>query len=134
MSDVDRVKKVIKWLLFIGVAENETGLAEKINYNTSSFSQIVNGKTKISKKFIENLCRLNEKLNSNWVLTGIGEMLRNGNDEDKPEIQPSSELEYYKSQLELTRELLKEKTKYIDMFQPLIDEMLKEMLERNKTK
>ena len=41
-----------------------------------------------------------------------------------------NELEYYKTQLELTRELLKEKAKYIDMFQPLIDKALKEMLKR----
>ena len=81
-----------------------------------------------------------ENINSTWLLTGKGEMLKSGNniirEPDQPEYisKPQSELEYYKSQLELTRELLNEKAKYIDMFQPLIDQALKEMLERNKTK
>lgn len=73
-------------------------------------------------------------LNKDWLLTGNGEMLKSNKTDGIVTDSIQSELEYYKSQLELTRELLKEKTKYIDMFQPLIDQALKEMLERNKTK
>jgi len=92
----------------------------------------------IVSKIIDNCTDLSQE----WLMLGKGEMLKTveGPDivgePDMPEYihKPQSELEYYKSQLELTRELLKEKSKYIDMFQPLIDQALKEMLERNKTK
>jgi hypothetical protein len=44
MTETQRVKKVINWLVFMEYAENERELAEKLGYTKSSFSQIVNGK------------------------------------------------------------------------------------------
>lgn len=82
----------------------------------------------IDEKLIAEKCTF---LNYQWLLTGIGEMLNSKNN-DLSVDNPQNELEYYKSQLELIRELLKEKEKYINMIQPLADQALKEMLERNK--
>ena len=44
MTETQRIKKVINWLVFMEYAENERELAEKLGYTISSFSQIVNGK------------------------------------------------------------------------------------------
>ena len=53
MTETQRVKKVINWLVFMEYAENERELAEKLGYTKSSFSQIVNGKVPLSERFVQ---------------------------------------------------------------------------------
>jgi hypothetical protein len=55
MTETQRVKKVINWLVFMEYAENERELAEKLGYTKSSFSQIVNGKVPLSERFVQNV-------------------------------------------------------------------------------
>ena len=52
-----RLKKVINWLIFQEIAENERALADLLGYTKSSFSQIVNGKVPLSDKFIKKSVR-----------------------------------------------------------------------------
>jgi transcriptional regulator with XRE-family HTH domain len=77
MDDLQRVKKIINWLIFNEYAENETEIAQKLGYTKSSFSQIVNGKVPLSEKFITNLCKADENINKVWITDGVGEMLKN---------------------------------------------------------
>lgn len=74
MDAEKRIKKVINWLIFQGVAENERELSEMLGYAKSSFSQLVNGKVPLSDKFVGKLCNLDPNLNSVWVSTGEGDM------------------------------------------------------------
>lgn len=74
MTDLQRVKKTINWLIFIGFAENERDIAEKLGYKKASLSQILNGHTPLSEKFVKNLCSADENLNEVWILTGEGDM------------------------------------------------------------
>lgn len=74
MNPQRRIKKVINWLIFQGVAENERELSEMLGYAKSSFSQLVNGKVPLSDKFVGKLCDLDPNLNSAWVSTGEGDM------------------------------------------------------------
>lgn len=76
MTDLQRIKKVAKWLIFADYADNEAGLAKKLGYNKSSFSQILNGKVPLSDRFIDKLCELDNNINKVWVKSGVGEMLR----------------------------------------------------------
>lgn len=71
-----RIKKVINWLIFKGIAGNETELAELTGYKKSSFSQLVNGKVPLSDKFISKLCLYDENINEDWIKTGQGEMFK----------------------------------------------------------
>ena len=71
-----RIKKVINWLIFKGIAGNETELAELTGYKKSSFSQLVNGKVPLSDKFISKLCLYDENINEDWLKTGKGEMFK----------------------------------------------------------
>lgn len=57
MNEIQRVRKVINWLIFQDIAENERELSEKLGYTKSSFSQIVNGKVPLSDKFVKNYAR-----------------------------------------------------------------------------
>lgn len=75
MSKIQRVKKIIKWLIFSDFGDNETEIAALMGYSKSSLSQILNEKVPLSEKFIENLCRLDENINKVWISDGEGEML-----------------------------------------------------------
>lgn len=77
MSELQRLKKVINWLIFSELAENETELAKKLGYKKSSFSQIINGKVPLSPKFLKKLSNLDENINSVWINEGKGPMLKN---------------------------------------------------------
>ena len=71
-----RLKKVVNWLIFNEVAENERALADLLGYTKSSFSQLVNGKVPLSDKFLRNLCSLDKNINIVWIKTGEGDMFR----------------------------------------------------------
>lgn len=79
MTEIKRIKKVINWLIFREVAENERALSEILGYTKSSFSQIVNGKVPLSEKFVKKLCQLDENINEVWVSKGEGEMFKANN-------------------------------------------------------
>ena len=72
MVDIQRVKKVIKWLIYQGVAENESDLSTKMGYTKSSFSQIINGRVNVSDKFIDKLCCWDDNINKVWIKRGEG--------------------------------------------------------------
>ncbi|MGR3791451.1 hypothetical protein ACUXZJ_11325 [Flavobacterium sp. TN-1] len=75
MTKIERVRKLCKWLIYEGFAENDTELAKKLGYTKSSFSQIINEKVPLSDKFITKLCEANENINKFWIL-GRGDMLK----------------------------------------------------------
>lgn len=77
MTKIERVKKVCKWLIFYGFAENDKELAEKLGYSKSSFSQIMNEKVPLSNKFIDNLCSANKNLNKIWIEKNEGTLFTN---------------------------------------------------------
>ncbi|WP_044264951.1 helix-turn-helix domain-containing protein [Bacteroides timonensis] len=77
MNATQRIKKVVNWLIFQEIADNERDLADKLGYTKSSFSQIVNGKVPLSEKFVKKLCALDENINEVWVSEGAGTMFKN---------------------------------------------------------
>lgn len=76
MLDIKRVIKVIDWLIFEKKAKTRKDLAKKMGYTESSISQILNQKVPLSERFINNLSIIDERINSDWLLTGDGEMLK----------------------------------------------------------
>lgn len=84
MTDLQRVKKAINWLVFIGFAENERDIAEKLGYKKASLSQILNGHSPLSEKFVKNLCSADENLNEVWILKGVGDMFLNHESASSP--------------------------------------------------
>ena len=76
MSELERIKIAIQWLVSSGVAANQGAVAVLMGYkNKSAFSQILNGHVPIPKKFIEILSSLHPDLNSNWIITGEGDLI-----------------------------------------------------------
>lgn len=78
MTDTERIKKAIKWLIGSGIAKTQEGIGLLMGYsNKSAFSQVVNNPDKRPEDFVVRLCNLNNALNKNWLLTGEGSMLKN---------------------------------------------------------
>lgn len=79
MEHLRRLRKVINWLIFKEIAENERALAETLGYTKSSFSQIATGKVPLSEKFMKRICSLDENINFVWLQSGEGEMFLSNN-------------------------------------------------------
>lgn len=77
MDELARIKKVVKWLVGQGKADNQEGVGKLLNYaNKSAFSQVLNGKKPLPANFVDRLVALHDKLNPVWILTGEGEMTK----------------------------------------------------------
>lgn len=76
MAVYERIKKVVKWLVGIGIAQNQEGIGKLLGYNNkSSFSQVLNGKVPLPNDFIHRLGLLDKNINTVWIEKGEGEML-----------------------------------------------------------
>ena len=77
MTETERIKKAIKWLIGSGIAKTQEGIGLLMGYsNKSAFSQVVNNPDKRPEDFVARLCNLNNALNKNWLSTGEGSMLK----------------------------------------------------------
>lgn len=76
MTDNERLKKIIAYLVSQGIIDSQEDLANKLGYNPSAISQIVTGKKPLSKKFAKNIASISEKINIDYLF-GKGEMLKN---------------------------------------------------------
>ncbi|WP_320980003.1 helix-turn-helix transcriptional regulator [Bacteroides sp.] len=90
MDVIQRIKKVVNWLIFQEIAENERDLADKLGYTKSSFSQIVNGKVPLSEKFVKKLCSFDENINEVWLLNGTETMFKNNLNGENGVVIPTS--------------------------------------------
>lgn len=93
---LENLKKVTGWLILQGRAGSQRELAAKMGYNASAFSQILNGHVPVSDKFLNRLAAFEPKINSNWLRTGVGDMLYSGNPMMEATLtEEDGELEYY---------------------------------------
>jgi transcriptional regulator with XRE-family HTH domain len=127
MTDLERIIKVVDWLIFEKKIESQRDLAEKLSYTESSLSQIINGKVPLSSKFIKKLSILDERINIDWIIDGVGEMLLRDTNEilKEPEVEykkPDIPYELYKLTLENEKlskqkelELIKQNGELIEM-------------------
>lgn len=74
--DLQCVIKAVEWLVFDGKVKNRRELAEKLNYTESSFSQIMNGKVKISDRFVKKLLNFDPRFNPEWFVSNTTQMLQ----------------------------------------------------------
>ena len=76
MTELERIKRVVKWLIGNNTASNQEGIGLLLGYKSkSSFSQILTGAVPIPKTFIKKLCDINSNINHDWIKTGAGTML-----------------------------------------------------------
>jgi len=122
MTETQRVKKVVNWLVFMEYAENERELAEKLGYTKSSFSQIVNGKVPLSERFVQKLASVDRNINEVWIMTGEGNMLNSVEAGTSVVTIPANVWEVIQTQAES----LKSKDKQIDELVALLKQQIAE--------
>ena len=122
MTETQRIKKVINWLVFMEYAENERELAEKLGYTKSSFSQIVNGKVPLSERFVQKLASVDRNINEVWIMTGEGNMLNSVEAGTSVVTIPANVWEVIQTQAES----LKSKDKQIDELVALLKQQIAE--------
>ena len=76
MTKIQRVTKIVDWLIFQGIAKSRKELADLMGYTESSMSQILNEKVPLSDKFIKNLVGVDKNINIDYIVKGTGEMLK----------------------------------------------------------
>lgn len=76
MTELDRIKLLVSYLVKKGIAANQREFGKLMGYSSeSSFSQILNGKVPLPKKFISKLRSIEPDINMRWVTTGEGNIL-----------------------------------------------------------
>ena len=141
MTNKERVRKVVDWLIYMGYARNEKEIAEKLGYTKSSFSQIINGRVPLSGRFVEKLSSVDEDINKIWVATGEGEMLKKSYPENsvtsaaaeggarygKARVKGGSRVGFDlsgESEVQTLLEMLKEKDRQIEVLQAQISSLI----------
>lgn len=76
MTDLERVIKIVDWLIFEKVVKSRRELAEVLGYTESSMSQILNGKVTLSERFIKKLSTVDGRINEDWIKSESGNMLK----------------------------------------------------------
>lgn len=77
MTDLERIKIAIQALISLGIGKNQEDIGKLLGYtNKSSFSQVVNGKVALPKDFIDKLCGLHRSISKVWLISGVGNVLR----------------------------------------------------------
>ena len=97
LTDLQRLKKVVKWLIFSDFGDNEKEIAELLGYKKASFSQLMNGKVPLSDKFIDKLISLDNNINKVWIKTGEGSMLKSEPQPAVSSLQPQENDKYISS-------------------------------------
>lgn len=122
MTEIQRIKKVVNWLIFMEYVENERELSEKLGYTKSSFSQIINGRVPLSDKFVKKLCSIDENINEVWITEGAGTMLKNAVEGEAVVTVPAKVWEIIQAQAES----LKNRDKQIDELVELLKQQVAE--------
>lgn len=84
MTELQRIKIAVKTLISLGVAKNQEEIGKLLGYtNKSSFSQVLSGTVSLPTDFIDRLCKLDIRINKEWVKTGDGDILINQSESKK---------------------------------------------------
>lgn len=76
-----RFKRFYEYLCDNRIVRNQQHLAEELDMNRSTISQILNGKMGVSFSILNRITKRFPEINADWIKTGLGDMLRCCNSE-----------------------------------------------------
>lgn len=79
MNDITtRFLEFYEYLIFEKIIKNKSDFAKKLGVSSSSLTEIWKKRSNIGANIIQNTVSTFNFINSEWLLTGYGEMLKNG--------------------------------------------------------
>jgi hypothetical protein len=145
MNDITiRFLDVYEWLKSKGFVSNPKGFASEIEVSTSLITEICKKRTNAGITPIQNLINRFPQINSNWLLTGKGDMIKSeANHRTSQNIEGDSNIMSgndtsitgdCKQQLELLQIQLEEKKKEIEWLKALTDDLVRKPKKNKKSK
>ncbi|MDI6049574.1 S24 family peptidase [Flavobacterium sp. XS2P24] len=98
MSELERIKIAVKTLISLGIGKNQEEIGTLMGYKSkSSFSQILTNKVPIPSGFVDKLCKLDNRLEKKWIISGEGNILGNiDNPKQVYKDEKQNEIDYFK--------------------------------------
>jgi len=127
MKSIDRL---FQYFDYKGI--KPTAFERKCGLSNGYLSLTLKRKGDIGSKIVDTIINNCPDLSQEWLMMGKGQMIQEIKPNSEVTDSPQSEIEYLKREIQMVRELLKEKERLIEKLEPLADQVLKEMLERNK--
>lgn len=91
ISNNEKLKKVVFWIISQGMAESQEDVAFKVDVNPQYLSQVVTGKKPLSGKLAKNFVRIFKNINLDYLL-GDSEVMLNSEIEDGSKVStPTSQ-------------------------------------------
>jgi transcriptional regulator with XRE-family HTH domain len=87
---INRIKKLME-LKEVSVAS----FAELLNVNRSSFNHYFSGRSMPSLELVTKILKLYPDISSNWLILGEGEMLREANNSDNPQLNEDNQFDLF---------------------------------------
>ena len=79
MIDNQRIKELVSFLKESKRIRNQQDFVERIGSDKSTVSQILSGKLSVPNNMFEKICNAFPGISQSWLLTGEGNMLKEGN-------------------------------------------------------
>lgn len=75
-TELERLKKLSKYLIYKGYGNNEKELAEAIGYSSSTLSQFFNAKKPLTESFVDKIESLDKNVNKGYIFNKEVVMLK----------------------------------------------------------
>lgn len=131
---MDNFTKTIERIAFFvdkkGISLNK--FSQQLGVSNSYFSKMIKNRASVGSDIIENILRLYPELNTNWLLTGAGEMLNsdegwgNLNSGDQPQPGPCQ-------QCAIRDKLIAKQEENIDLLKDKIAELNRQLRDKGKS-
>lgn len=117
-------QRVIECINFIGNTEKMYQISEKLGISKQKLSEITSGRMAAGLDVIQNLC-INYNINTDWLITGRGEMLLQEQQQEKQQKTPPPVAD--DTQLQRLQDLLEAKQETISVLQETNNNLLSEI-------
>lgn len=118
MERVERFKKAYEYVRFKGLAKTQEDVAKKMRRQRTNVSSALNGSERyLTDAFLSDFCLTFNIFSLDWLLTGEGSMLKDG----EPSAESPNENQLLKERIQGLEALLAEKERLIKVYEKMME-------------
>lgn len=130
MTQLERLRKIINWLIYQGVADNDTSLAKVLGMQRPSFSKVANGMVPLSEKLAAKICALDNTLSIKWLMEGTGQMFleegKNYEASPEPPVAQTAKIQNLNETIHKLMEAVEARDRQIDRLLTMLEAVIAE--------